>query len=120
MWKTREASLRSLFSFGRLFMNRTVQWLSEDLEGRSPMSITSSDTTIEAARCQIAVLRRQGIDGRARMTIELCDNLRKIIADGIRHRHPEYDDEAIQMGVFRSTLGEALFRQYIGRSRSEE
>lgn len=78
------------------------------------MSTLPPDTTINAARVQIAVLRRQGIEGRARMTFELCDNLRRIVADGIRHRHPDYDDDAVRMALFRLTLGEALFLKCFG------
>jgi hypothetical protein len=53
------------------------------------MKARSADTTADAARFQTAVLRRLGIEGRARMTFELSDNLRAVTEAGIRHRHPE-------------------------------
>jgi hypothetical protein len=76
------------------------------------MSAMSPDTQIDAARFQVSVLRDRGVEGRAKMTMELCDNLRTILRDGIRHRHPEYDERAVEMALFRATLGKALFAKF--------
>jgi hypothetical protein len=77
------------------------------------MKVTSlpADTTREADHVQLAVLRRIGMAGRARMTAELCDNLRELVAAGVLQRHPDYTDEQIRLAVVRLTLGEELFRQ---------
>lgn len=73
--------------------------------------ILSPDTTLEAAQIQFSILRRIGIEGRARMAIELSDNLREIIEYGIRQRHPEYSNREVRLAVIRLTIGEQLFRQ---------
>jgi hypothetical protein len=74
-------------------------------------SIISPDTTLEAAQIQFSILRRIGMEGRARMAIELSDNLREIIEYGVRQRHPEYSDREVRLAVIRLTIGEQLFRQ---------
>jgi hypothetical protein len=74
-------------------------------------SAVPRDTTLEAFRVQIEVLRRLGVEGRARMTFQLCDQLRCIAVAGVRSRHPDYTDEKVQFAVIRLRLGEALFRK---------
>jgi hypothetical protein len=69
------------------------------------------DTTPEAFQVQIEVLRRLGVEGRARMTFQLCDQLRCITAAGVRSRHPDYTDEKVRFAVIRLRLGAALFRK---------
>ena len=74
------------------------------------------DTSDAAMTEQIRVLRALGIEGRARMTFELSDNLRRVVADGVRDRHPDWDAAQVQRGVFRIMLGERLFAEVYGES----
>jgi hypothetical protein len=67
------------------------------------------DTTVEAARVQLAVLRRLGIDHCARMAFELSDNVRHIAEIGVRDRHPEYTPDQLRLAVIRDLLGDDLF-----------
>ncbi len=79
------------------------------------------DTTKDAAARQLRVLRDLGLSGRAAMTFELSDNLRQVVKDGVRHRHPDWDETRIQREVFRIVLGDRLFHEAFGRSqRSDE
>ena len=78
------------------------------------MSAIRTDTTFEAACRQNEILRRIGIAGRARMTFELGDNLRRIVEDGVRHRHPDWDNEAVRLRAIRLTLGKRLFEEAFG------
>ena len=80
------------------------------------MNLRPLDTTVEAARVENEVLRRLGISGRAAMTFELSANLRRIVEDGVRYRHPEWDDEAVRHRVLRLMLGEELFREVYGNA----
>jgi hypothetical protein len=48
------------------------------------------------------------------MTFELGDNLRRIVEDGVRHRHPDWDEQAVRLGAIRITLGKRLFEQVFG------
>lgn len=74
------------------------------------------DTSPAAEEQYFSSLRALGIEGRARLTDQLCANLHGIIADGVRHRHPDYDEATVRIAVARIRLGEALFREvYPGR-----
>ena len=55
-------------------------------------------------------LRSLGIEGRAHLTFTASDSLRSIVTSGIRHRHPDYDDEAVRLAFLRIWLGPELFR----------
>jgi hypothetical protein len=81
------------------------------------MGTHSADTTADAAQFQTAVLRRLGVEGRARMTFELSDNLRAVTEAGIRHRHPEYDDRRVRLELIRIVLGPELFTRWYSGQR---
>ncbi|MHC4476176.1 MAG: hypothetical protein ACYTEL_11050 [Planctomycetota bacterium] len=72
------------------------------------------DTSIDAAVRQIEILRRIGMEGRARMTFELSDNMRKTLEAGVRHRHPDWNDGQVNREVVRLMLGDRLFREVFG------
>ena len=75
------------------------------------LEIVPKDTTIEAARMRFSILRQMGMEGRARMTIELSDGLRSIIESGVRQRHPDYDENMVRLAAIRIMIGDELFRQ---------
>lgn len=75
------------------------------------LEVVPKDTTLEAARVQFSILRKIGMEGRARMAIELSDGLRSIIESGVRQRHPDYDENLVRLAVLRIVIGEELFRQ---------
>ena len=76
----------------------------------------SHDTSGAALAEQIRVLRALGIEGRAAMTFELSNNLRRIVADGVRDRHPEWGALQVERGVLRIMLGEQLYAEVFGDS----
>lgn len=76
------------------------------------------DTTPEALAVQFQVLRRLGPEGRLAMTFDLCDNLRALVAAGVRHRHPDWDDRAVEQEVIRLMLGDDLYRRAYGKGPS--
>jgi hypothetical protein len=77
------------------------------------MNLIPRDTTPEAYRFQIQVLRRLGTEGRLRMTFELCRNLRELARTGVRMRHPDYDEEQVNLAVTRLIAGEEAFRKLL-------
>jgi hypothetical protein len=84
------------------------------------MNLIPSDTTIDALRKQFEILERIGIEGRAEMTFQLSDNLRQIIEEGVRLRHPEYSDSQVRQEVLRITLGDELYRKaYENRDKNK-
>lgn len=77
------------------------------------------DTTPEALAVQLRILRRLGPAGRLEMTFELSDDLRQIVKDGVRHRHPDWEEHAIEREVIRLMIGDDLFRQAYGAREPE-
>ena len=74
------------------------------------MEPLASDTTIEADAVQGGVLRKIGIEGRARMTFQLSNNMRSTVEAGVRYRHPEYDERQVKREVMRLLIGDELYR----------
>ena len=66
------------------------------------------DTTPQAIRIQHQALHKLGIAGRAAMTFQLGENLRRISESGIRLHHPDYDDEQVRAATARRMLGREL------------
>lgn len=75
------------------------------------------DTTTEALAVQFRILRRMGPAGRAAMTFELSNNLRRLVEAGVRHRNPLWDERAVEREVIRLMIGDELFRQAYGNNR---
>ena len=69
------------------------------------------DTTPEALAVQLRILHRIGPAGRLARMFELSDNLRMRVAAGVRHRHPEWDDRAVEREVIRLMIGDELFHR---------
>jgi hypothetical protein len=73
------------------------------------------DTTAEVLAVQRRILHRIGPAGRLAMMFELSDNLRLLAAAGVRYRHPQWDDRAVDREVIRLMIGDDLFRQAYGK-----
>ena len=74
-----------------------------------------TDTSGEATAVYYRVLRNLDLARRARISFQLSDNLRRIVEDGIRSRHPEYNRRMVKRELFRLMLGDTLFNQVSGR-----
>lgn len=68
-----------------------------------------TDTTPDAARVQLEVYRRMSGAQRVVIAMQLAADTRALTLAGIRHRHPDYDDEHAQLALFRVLLGDELF-----------
>lgn len=75
------------------------------------------DTTREARAVQVRALRSIGMAGRIAMTFELSDNMRETVAAGVRYRHPQWDERAVEREVLRLMIGDELFREAFGKDR---
>ena len=78
------------------------------------MNMIPADTTIEAVRKQIEILRRMGPEGRLKMAFELSDNLRSIVEAGVRGRHSDYNEQQIKREVLRLMIGDRLYVEVFG------
>lgn len=70
----------------------------------------AADTSEEAARVQSAVFRRMAAEKRLELALQMTAELRRRLADGVRQRHPDYNERQVQLAVIRLTLGEELFQ----------
>jgi hypothetical protein len=71
----------------------------------------SRDTSAEAHAVQLAVYRRMTLEQRLTLTVELADAARATSLDGIRRRHPEYDEATAVRALFRLVHGDELYRK---------
>jgi len=69
-----------------------------------------ADTTLEAFHVQVGIFRRISPERRLAMVFEMSNNLRRVAAEGVRARHPDYDEDQARLAVIRLMLGEQLFR----------
>lgn len=53
------------------------------------------DTSSRVAAVQVQLYREIGPAKRAEIMAELSDALRDLAAAGVRHRHPEYDEDRV-------------------------
>lgn len=45
------------------------------------------------------------------MAFEMSDNLRHVVEAGVRHRHPDFDEEKVKLEVLRLMIGDELYKQ---------
>jgi hypothetical protein len=70
-----------------------------------------ADTTREAAWVQLEAIRRMPPGRRLELACRLSDDLRRVVAAGVRGRHPGMTEDQVKLAVARLTLGEELFRR---------
>lgn len=68
------------------------------------------DTSRDAEKKQIEVLRCMGSENRLRAAVELSRISRKLLREGVQKRHPEYTEPQVFLETIRLTLPEELFR----------
>ena len=74
-------------------------------------AVIPRDTAPEAAAAQIEAYRRMTPEARLRAALELTEMSRRLVADGIRARHPEYTPEQVRFAMLRVWLSPAVFRR---------
>jgi hypothetical protein len=75
------------------------------------IEIIPADTTPEAWAVQVDIYRRMAPSRRLELALQMSDTLRRVVASGVRSRHPEYSEEQVRIAVARLWLGDELFRQ---------
>lgn len=83
-------------------------------------AMLAEDTSRAAASAQTEIYRRMSPAARLRVGLELTTMSRRLLMEGIRRRHPEYDDELLHLAFLRLWLGPELFRAaYAGKPELE-
>ena len=67
------------------------------------------DTSSEAKKVQIEILRKMKPEQRLRVSLELSKLSKKLLEEGIRSRHPEYSEQEMKLAVIKILLGNELF-----------
>jgi hypothetical protein len=62
-------------------------------------SMQPLDTSPAARARQLATYRRMTPERRLAAAAEMCDEVRAVTEDGIRHRHPEYSDAEVRAAL---------------------
>jgi hypothetical protein len=78
---------------------------------RQTSRLIPADTSLDAYRFQIGVLRRLGPAGRADLMQQLCRGVRHTLASGIRTRHPDYDERQVKLAMVLLTSGREVFQK---------
>jgi hypothetical protein len=69
------------------------------------------DTSSDAEKVQIEIFRRLGPEKRLQSAALLSETCRSLLAEGVRKRHPNYNEEQVRLAVIRCLLPEDLFLQ---------
>jgi hypothetical protein len=75
------------------------------------MNYIPRDTTPEAHRKQMEILRKLSPERRALISFELSNNVRQIAMDGIRKQHPEFTETQISRELLRRIVGDELYEK---------
>ena len=67
------------------------------------------DTAQEAQKIQLDIFRRMGPERRLQAGLALIRTCRELLREGVRRRHPDYDERQIRLAVIRLTLPDDLF-----------
>lgn len=62
----------------------------------------ADDTAPEITRLQIEIFRRMTPEQRLQRGLELTRTCRSLMREGVRRRHPEYDENRLREAVIRS------------------
>ena len=75
------------------------------------MDYISADTTLDAHKKQVEILRKMSPEKRALISFELSDNVRQIAMEGIRRMHPEFTETQVIRELLRRLVGDELFQE---------
>ena len=72
------------------------------------MDYIPPDTSLEAHRKQIEILRKIPPERRSLISFELSDNVRQNAIAGIKKQHPEFTKQQLIIEIIRRCYGEEL------------
>jgi len=68
------------------------------------------DTTLDMEQKQIEIFRGMSPEARLKMAVQLCHMSRNLLAEGVRKRHPQYNEQQIKSAVLKRLLPDPLFQ----------
>jgi hypothetical protein len=73
--------------------------------------VRSLDTSPEVYQLQMELYRGMTPARRVELAVEMSEEIWEIAAEGVRARHPEYDETDVRWAVSRMRVGDELFRR---------
>jgi hypothetical protein len=73
------------------------------------ITVRPRDTTARAHAVQLAIYRRMSTDERLGLAVDMCAAARRTTLDGIRARHPDYDEATAVRALVRLVYGAELY-----------
>ena len=70
-----------------------------------------ADTDPKAYEVQLEIWRRMDAETKFAQVVQLCDDGRWLVFEGIRARHPEYNEDQVKHASFRLFLGDDLYSE---------
>ncbi len=67
------------------------------------------DTTADADAAQLAAYRRMSPEQRLQLVVQMSEDAFELTRDGIRTRHPEYDERKVFLAFARLLHGDDVF-----------
>jgi hypothetical protein len=74
------------------------------------MMMRAFDTSLEAHEVQVRLYRSMTGAQRSELALRMSDDVRQIAAEGIRQRHPEYNDADVQRALVALLYGREIAR----------
>lgn len=71
--------------------------------------VMSHDTSMAAQKAQYEVYRRMTPEKRVEVAVQMSEDARRITAAGLRARHPELSEVALDKRMLRVVLGDVLY-----------
>ncbi|MGZ3514413.1 MAG: hypothetical protein ACXU9L_10785 [Thermodesulfobacteriota bacterium] len=75
------------------------------------------DTSSDAEKVQIEIFRRMSPEKRLQSAALLSETCRTLLAEGIRNRHSNYNEEQVRLALIRCLLPEDLFLRVYPNAR---
>jgi len=92
-----------------------LQCIAPKLLQASDQPMIPLDTSSEAQKAQFEVFRNMAPEKRLQSAALLSETCRTLMAEGVRKRHPDYNEEQVRLAVIRCLLPKDLFlRAYPG------
>jgi hypothetical protein len=77
------------------------------------MNLIPADTTPDAHRKQIEILRKMSPERRALISFELSDNVRQNAIAGIKKLHPDFTDAQIKKELLKRIVPDEVFQKIV-------
>ncbi len=75
------------------------------------MRIRPLDTTLEADELQFKIIREMAPEKRLQLLFDFIESGCRLLEEGIRYRHPEYDEDKVRLASIRARIGDELFKK---------